>query len=354
MNYFDVFSSNSLAGTGNQSCFLSDGEIHVGRVFYKVFTGGKYQYSFLFSNIIDSRFTEITHTNCVCDDWEIVSLKVAVTSDCNPEVPEVRFCSVNLDGKNVYELPTGLFCSETVELEANKDDYICLEISFKGSQIPCHPEIRIESFVKENEDWKKNVNMPVAHMIGCDRKVKKKVAFLGDSITQGIGVEPNSYKHWCALLADLLGNENAFWNLGIGFGRALDAATDGAWLAKAKQNDVVFVCFGVNDLLSGEETIGIQRSLNKIARILCENGSKVIIQSVPPFDYSEDIRYSWRKVNQYIKESLLEYIVGYFDNVPVLCGMEEHLAQYGLHPNEDGCEKWAEALYEYLMDTNLF
>ena len=54
MEYFKKFSSNTYAGSGNQLYFgTEENEIRTGRLFYKISFGGKYNYSVLFSNIID-------------------------------------------------------------------------------------------------------------------------------------------------------------------------------------------------------------------------------------------------------------------------------------------------------------
>ena len=46
MNWFEKYSSNTLGGSGNQTFFLTDDKkAQKGRVYYKVFAGGKYQYS---------------------------------------------------------------------------------------------------------------------------------------------------------------------------------------------------------------------------------------------------------------------------------------------------------------------
>ena len=80
---------------------------------------------------------------------------------------------------------------------------------------------------------------------------KARIAFIGDSITQGCGTTYNGYKQYAAVAAGRLGEDYAFWDLGLGYARGSDAATDGIWLYKAKQNDLVSVCFGVNDILQG-------------------------------------------------------------------------------------------------------
>ena len=44
MNYFDTYASNTLAGSSNQYFFTSDKSVRKGRVFYKIFDNGEYNY----------------------------------------------------------------------------------------------------------------------------------------------------------------------------------------------------------------------------------------------------------------------------------------------------------------------
>lgn len=70
MKYFEDFTSNTYAGSGNQLHFkMNENEIRTGRVFYKISVGGEYNYSILFSNIIDSTYADgsISHKNLICD-----------------------------------------------------------------------------------------------------------------------------------------------------------------------------------------------------------------------------------------------------------------------------------------------
>ena len=219
-------------------------------------------------------------------------------------------------------------------------------MTFSGGMIPYHEESMLPAFVKTAEGWEYCVKMPFAAMVGCDRPIKKRVAYLGDSITQGIGAPKNSYLHWNALLSEKLGKEYAFWNLGIGYGRASDAASDGAWLYKAKQNDVIFVCYGVNDILQGESEQDIKDNLARIVRILKGMGKEVILQTVPPFNYSGERIESWEIINDFIKTVLSKEVDALFDNVPCLSeSLMPHMAKFGGHPNAEGGAVWADALY---------
>ena len=216
-----------------------------------------------------------------------------------------------------------------------------------GERIPCHPESLLPAFVRTQDGWTHSTDLLFTAMLGCDRPARMRVGFLGDSITQGIGTQPNAYLHWNAVLAEKLGADYAFWNLGLGYARASDAASDGVWLELARQNDAVFLCLGVNDLyhaaLSAET---LERNLLRTVRGLKEAGVSVLVQTIPPFEYEGERREIWLQVNGWIRETLAREADAVFDNVPVLgrSAEEPFYSRYGGHPDERGCAAWAEAL----------
>lgn len=353
MEYFKKYSSNTLAGSGNQFFFYHENSQQTRScTLYKVTKGGEYSYSFLFSNTIDSTFSDgaISHKNLVIDEWTINQMLVGVCTWCDQksfeyptDMKQVLFGGQ--EQKTVH--PAELFCTDPVKLNAKDGEYICVEIVFSGPMIPKHEESIIPSFVLHNGEWIPSKNHPFVSMVGIDAPTKKKIAFLGDSITQGCGTPINAYEHWNAVYAGLLGNEYAYWNLGLGYGRADDAASDGIWLYKAKQNDIVFVCYGVNDIIQGYNTDVIKKNLQIIVDKLHDAGARVIMQTVPPFHYSEENRKKWQEINHFIKCEL-KNIDFLFDCVKCLAKNESepHMSKYGAHPNSEGCRVWGEALFE--------
>ncbi|MBQ8552524.1 MAG: SGNH/GDSL hydrolase family protein [Clostridia bacterium] len=294
MEFFKNYVSNTLAGSASQSHFDTDG-VMTGRVYYKLFCGGDYEYSLLFSNITDSTFSDGSRS--VCNDlggsWEIVDARVGICTSCgmnDPQEPK-QFIRLTFSGvNNKHVVPGELFASDPVMFEAAEGEYLCIELTFTGDRVVCHPELQVAAFISENGKWIPSQKLPVPSMVGCRRAVKRRIGFLGDSITQGIGSTNNSYLHWNARVADMLGQENAYHNLGIGYARCADAATDGVWLNKAKQNDIVVVCLGVNDLLRGYDGVTLTENLRKVVKALKAAGVKVILQSIPPFDYKDEIK----------------------------------------------------------------
>jgi lysophospholipase L1-like esterase len=281
--------------------------------------------------------------------------QVTMREDEKADILVCDFKDVYFNGqKSKQVMPGEFFYCDPIELEYEENEYLCLEITFSGKMIPHHEQSLLPVFVKDGDVWKSSKQMPFAGMIGCDRKVKGKVAYLGDSITQGIGTKPNSYLHWNALLSQKLGSEYSYWNLGLGFGKASDAASDGAWLYKAKQNDVIFVCFGVNDILQGKSEEDIKSDLTCIVETLKKSGKKVILQTIPPFGYVGANVEKWNRVNAYILTELKNKVDYVFDTRKYLSVKEiPERAKYNDHPNEEGCQVWADALFNEITNKGI-
>ncbi|MBR4865544.1 MAG: SGNH/GDSL hydrolase family protein [Clostridia bacterium] len=286
------------------------------------------------------------HKNLICDSWVMESLRVGVCSHAEANA-QVELIPVTFGGQGHKEVGPGeFFASDPVSLSPNAGDYICLEIAFRGSMIPFHQEIQIATYRKDCDIWSPSNRLPVPGMVGCDRPVKTRVAFFGDSITQGIGPAFNSYTHWNAVAAEHLPEDAACWNIGLGYGRAEDAASGGAWMFKALQNDLVVVCFGVNDTNHFEDYETTRHDLETIVNTLKGAGKKVLLQTIPPFDYNPKRKEIWLRLNHYIQTELAERVDAVFDTLPILSQDAEHpeVARYGGHPDEEGCQKWGEAL----------
>ncbi|MBR2406339.1 MAG: SGNH/GDSL hydrolase family protein [Clostridia bacterium] len=343
MSYFEAFTSNTLAAGGNQTVFHPVGE-QVGRVFYRVFAGGTYRYSLLFSDVIDSTFADgsISRAGDTCGGFTLTRLAMGV---CDTLESSPSLQPITVGGVSSYTLKSGeTVATDPLVITAAAGQYLCIEIGFYGHTVPCHAETQIPVFVKRDNAWIPSCEVPLPSMVGCDRPVKHRVAYWGDSITQGIGVEPNSYRHWNALVSERLGRENSYWNLGLGFGRAMDAALDGSWLRKACTAEAVVLCFGVNDM--GRRTAQqICEDLTAAVTALQAAGCRVLLQTVPPFEYSPEARERWQQVNRYLRTVLRHRADAFFD-VETALGSDPK--RYGGHPNEEGCRVWAEGILKPL------
>ncbi len=367
--YFKNFTSNTVAGSANQHFFtMKEQEIRTGRLFYKISSGGEYNYSVLFSNMIDSTYDngKISHRNLICDEWKIHTAKIGrcKTIPTYKDLSEMKmdedilvsdFVTLSFDGMSEKTVAPGeFFTSDPVRYCFEKGDYLCLEITFSGSKIPYHEESMLPVYVRGEDGWQYNRCMPFAGMVGCDREVEKRIVYFGDSITQGIGPKPNSYLHWNARLSEKLGDKYSYWNLGIGYARVNDAATDSAWFFKAKQCDVAFVCMGVNDILQGHTAEQVQKDLTYVVETLKQLGKTVVLQTLPPFDYQGIARERWLVINDFIRTNLKDTVDLLFDVVPLLGKSgEPWTCIYEGHPNEEGCRIWAEELYKAIKEKNI-
>ena len=352
MQYFDKYVSDTVASTGNQSWFNLNGKEKRSRIFYKLVGGGEYEYSLLYSSVIDSTFSDGSHSvanTCVLG-WTIKSVSVAVVSDCNVDVDDSKFIPLTFDKK--YEKVvnvSGFFSTDAIKLSVKNGEYLCVDTVFCGEKIPYHEEcVLIPVFVKdENGEWKEDRQTPVPCMIGCNKKNKIRVTFWGDSITQGIGTSFNTYSHYASVVSSLLGSDYACYDAGLGFGRANDGALLKSWFGRVKESEVVVVCFGVNDVLRIHNAEQTKSDLKTIVSALKNEGVKVVLQTVPPFDYNEESKKLWEEINTYVKSELALIVDEIFDCVPIL-GKEGalHMAKYGGHPNDEGCKAWGEQLHK--------
>lgn len=362
MEYFKNYVSNTLAGTSNQLYYdnsAAGGKASEGMMLYRATVGGEFDYSILFSNTIDSTYAKGTSgtPNLKLRDFDITSVKIGVLSKKKSATPQsVESNTTFIETKiKKYEHTNRVtyFETEPVKLSAEANDYIVIVVEYVGSKIPCHVESLIPTFKKVGGTWKSDKNIPLANMVGIKREVKATVAYLGDSITQGIGVGENQYTFWNAIVSKKLGDEFAFWNLGIGYARCKDAATNGSWLFKAKQADYVVVCLGVNDIGSEKANAKtLTANLEKVVDKLNEAGCKVILQTTPPYtSYSAEGIETWYAVNDYIRNELSKKVVTVFDQTEILMTAEKvpNKVLYGGHPDATGCKLWGEALYEHLI-----
>ena len=115
MKYFEKYRSNTLGGSGNQLFFSTEGKVETGRVYYRITAGGRYSYSILFSNIIDSTFSDgtLSHKNLICDSWELLGARVGwchAVPRPTEEAPEVsRWQELRFQGETAVEVQPGGF-----------------------------------------------------------------------------------------------------------------------------------------------------------------------------------------------------------------------------------------------------
>ena len=347
--------SNTLAGGGNQFIFINPNHKSggVSRIFYKVTAGGEYNYVTKWSCVIDSTYSDgsVSKANTVLDGFNILGLKMAVCKEVNNEIPDTSFVKATFDGENgVLVKGEKIYTSDPVTLNAREDEYICLEIEFNGKTIPCHEECLIPTFVKFAGEWVPDRRTPIPMTLACDRPITKRIGFWGDSITQGIGVKFNSYKGFSQVAGKLLSKDNGVWNLGLGYGRLEDAITLSAWYNKACMCDILVICFGVNDINNGAIYKNMKKDIKDLLKALKKHKIKILLQTIPPFNYDKKKAKIRDKVNKFILKCKSKR-VSVFDNRFILAKEEEpQYAMYEGHPNETGARIWGEKIYEAIKE----
>lgn len=336
--FYENYSSDCTAGCGNQLLTRLEKPVtKTGCCWFRLSHGGK-NYALLFSNQIDSTYDDgsISRAGDVGGRWHIDRMRVGLCEKQGEEPAcwhAVTFHSSQT--KEVFGKEP--FATDPIPLEAKAGAYLCYEITLTGACYPYHEEA-VLTMVPDKQ-------IPLPLMVGSDRDVTKRLGFLGDSITQGCGTQDDSYTHWVAKIAERLHAECSVWDLGIGYARAHDAASNESWLSRAKQCDKVHVCFGVNDVLRGRSGEEILQDLQTIVAKLKEAGCEVILLTLPPFDLEGQERERWQTVNTAIRNSLWKEADGIFDIAAVLGrpAPNEHLCIYGGHPNAQGCKAVADA-----------
>lgn len=336
--FYKKYTSDCTAGCGNQLLTrLEQPVTKTGRCWFRLSRGGE-NYALLFSNRVDSTYDDgsISKANDVGGEWTIEAMRVGLCAN-HGEEPWL-WQRVTFDGQKQKTVSgPESFATDPIFLNAKPGEYLCYEITLTGLCFPYHEEA-VLTILPDKQ-------LPLPLMIGCDRPVAQKIGFLGDSITQGCGTEDDSYTHWVAKIAEKLPQEFSVWDLGIGYARARDAATDGGWLARAKQCDTVCVCFGVNDVLRGRCAEEILQDLKTIICKLKTADCRVVLLTLPPFDLEGQEKSQWQQVNKAIRGSLQKEADGLFDIAAVLGQQAPHenICIYGGHPNAEGCRAVAEA-----------
>ena len=346
--FYKTYSSDCTAGSANQVLTRDESPVtRCGRIYYRLSHGGDH-YALLFSNQIDSTFADgsISVANDVGGDWDILSLRVGLVAERGTE-PAI-WHTVTFDTqaqKHVSAGDTEPFFCDPIPLFAKGGEYLCYEITVCGSCYPYHEEMTLNVVIREGDTWIPCKKIPAPLMIGSDRAVLRRIGFLGDSITQGCGTEYDSYTHWAAKIAEGLPASDSVWDLGIGYARAYDAASDCGWLARVKQCDTVNVCMGVNDLLRGRTGEEVTSDLTTIVRALKKAGCRVILFTVPPFDMTGDAKDYWYFVNDKIRLTIANEADAVFDFAAVLGqpAPHAHMSVWGGHPNAEGCAVAAKA-----------
>ncbi len=350
---FEKYVSNTYISTSNNKK-IAEADNVTYRAYLPLEAYGEFEYCFYFSNTVDSTWGDgrSIYAGLAGGEYEITSASVGDGGSGFEDEPE-NMVAVTFDngsaGKKVASGET--FWSDAVNLNIAEGNLLVWEWTVTGENIPC---INMSDLTPCYADGVYVNEIPLPAMFGCNREVKKTIASLGDSITQGCQTTSHAYKFWAADIAQDLGSDYSFWNLGLGYSRASDISQKGDWLNRAKNADIILVAYGTNDIVSGQNIDSgpssaeqIEEWVNTAVSELRSAGCEVILFNAPPFDYdqnSEAVRTAYNEKAVGIAE---KNGAKFFDFAACLSDASEpSKAIYGGHPNDEGGRVVADAFLE--------
>ena len=178
----------------------------------------------------------------------------------------------------------------------------------------------------------------------------KTILFLGDSLTEGLGVSKNqAYPNLVQELAKNKLNKNIkAINGGVSGSTTNDALSRLKWYLKRKP-DIVFIALGANDGLRGLNLTQSQKNLEEIITHAQKSKAKVLLAGmlIPP-NYGPDYSKEFEKMYLEIKEKYnLKFMPFLLKNV---AGVQSLNQADGIHPNAKGHKIIAKEVFKFLKE----
>lgn len=334
------YASATVLSTANNYMMKSGSTFtHTYRTFIKTVECGQMKLKFWCSNQVDSTWADgsVSRANMQGGSWKIESAYLTDGGGL-PDGSIVEGTQIPITfGSSITKLvlPGESFWSDAAAINIPEGHYLAFSWTITtmaaGDSFPYNTEGLLVSAYDapghtadqvSSAGFRPSENcLVVPDFIGCESEPTKRIAFLGDSITQGVRTRLDSYEYWVARIAAKLSPSHSVWNIGSGWARAYDAASDGAWLSKAKQNDEVVVALGVNDIgTAGRGASQVLKDLQTIVTKLKHSRSSmsVILCTVPTFNFMGSQELAWREVNQAIRDHAISDVDRIFDLAKVL------------------------------------
>lgn len=373
LSQFDYSSATALSTAANFIMNAAEPFTHTYRTYVRLRENGSLTLKFWHSNNVDSTWDLGQEANGSepGGEWVIEAAYIA-DGGLVPDgsVTPGTQIPVTFGGEGPRQVAPGeCFWSDEAKLELPEGHYLAFTWTIRtlaaGKSFPYNVEGMLVSGFDAHGDLagsetaekfsESDKLLAAPSYIGYKKQVAKKLVFLGDSITQGVRTEKDAYTYWAARIAEGLGTEYGLWNIGSGWGRAYDVAADGPWLNKAKQGDELLMVLGVNDLDIGKRTS--DELLGDLAGIITKikkanPAAKIILSTVPPFNFAEERETYWRAVNAVIRNTPPAGVDRVFDIAAVLSetAPEEHRIrpeymsnEFDPHPNGHAGKAVAEA-----------
>ena len=340
---FTTYVSNTVVSTGNNFYIEKADGIRY-RAYLPVEEYGELEYKFYFTNKVDSTYSK-GKIAYVGKDGGTYTVSDAVIADggTGPEDEITNRTAVTFGGSNSKEVtPNECYWSDTVSFNVPEGHYLVWEWTISGEGIPCNKMATLTSTAssEDGENFGYCDEIPLPQIIGAKRDVKHTIAAIGDSITQGCQTEYMKYEYWAAKISAQLGSDVSFFNCGLGWARASDAAANENWLSRVSEYDTVIVAFGTNDISSGNyggkknTAEEIEGYITEIVSYLREKGCQVIVFNAPPQDFKETNENVRSTLNAKLVDTAKNLGAEFFDFASLLSTEEApDKAIYGGHPN---------------------
>lgn len=178
---------------------------------------------------------------------------------------------------------------------------------------------------------------------------EKSIVFLGDSLTEGYGVELDST--YTSLLQKKITQDKLNWkviNSGISGSTSASGPSRSKWILKSKDKpSIVVIVLGANDGLRGLPISSVKKNLAETIKVLKDAKIKAILAElyVPPNygkDYSEKFKKLFADVAKENQVLLMPFLL------EKVAGKSELNLTDGIHPNEKGHQIIADGIYNYI------
>lgn len=178
----------------------------------------------------------------------------------------------------------------------------------------------------------------------------KTILFLGDSLTEGLGVSkesayPNLVK---TLIQTNLNKKINVINGGVSGSTTSDGLSRLRWYLKRKP-DIVFVALGANDGLRGLNLSQSQKNLEEIINYALKSNAKVLLAGmlIPP-NYGPEYSQKFKNMYENIKTKYMIRSMPFL--LKGIAGEKRFNQADGIHPNEDGHKIIAKEVFEFIKD----
>lgn len=175
----------------------------------------------------------------------------------------------------------------------------------------------------------------------------RTLAFLGDSLTAGYGLETT--QAFPSLVGERLRSRNLPWKV-VNAGVSGDTSAGGLrrldWLFRQRV-DLLFVCLGANDGLRGIPVEATEQNLRAIIARARQGGARVALAGMRlPENYGRDYQGKFEAMYRRLAKT---------EKVPLLPFLLEGVAMQpslnqadGIHPNAEGARRVADRVWTFL------